>query len=143
MQSPEETNDMESIYRIDREAKLVLIRQNGQLDLEVAAKTFVDIAADKDFSKGFDLFVDMTGVAQSNVSYNTISADRQRVTAMLSPLCSSRIAACLGSLDEFAKSRQWQAILGDVLLGARAFTDMAEAKAWLGLADDYDIGLED
>ncbi len=134
---------MESIYRIDREAKLVLIRQKGLLDLEDAAKTFVDIAADKDFSEGFDLFFDMTGVVQSNVSYDSISTDRHVVTAMLSPFRSSRFAAHFSSLDDFARGRQWQTVLGDALRNAKGFTDLAEAKTWLGLADDYDIGVED
>ena len=118
-------------YEIDKTARLVRLSYLGKPDFEEWAGTMRAVFSDPDFKTGFDFLGDRRSVKEAPASDYI-----QRVVAFFrdheAEMGRSRFAMVVSGLETFGVGRMAQGLGAGMSLDLQVFTDMNEAKRWLG-----------
>jgi hypothetical protein len=118
-------------HTVDAAAGLVSLRLEGAVTYEEFAAALAAVVADPAYRTGFSFLSDRRGAA-------TPSSDYARRVIELLRRHADEIGACrwatvVGSPAAYGMARMMEAISEELPVKIRAFTEVADAVAWLGV----------
>jgi hypothetical protein len=122
-------HDMPVSYRIDHERRVVLARADGRVAPEDFSEFLDALAGDAGFDPEIDLLFDLRGISGD---WPPTSVVRHFVEHPIFAGSARKAYVASGDLT-FGLVRMFEMMRADPAGNIRAFRDMDEARAWLGL----------
>jgi hypothetical protein len=127
---------------IDREANCVIVVHEGTPENGATLRHLNLLIEHPDYPGGMNILRDLRAMRLSTeVGYNWLLQNRREFRDIDRRLGPCRYAMIFGNATDFGFGNQVRQFFEDSSVERRPFTDMREAKLWLGLPEDYRIDL--